>query len=208
MTVTARIKGLPELKKQLKQFGQQQVPDRTKAWMATWGKRISDDMKGRLKRGGHGRYTGRWAAAMGFRVFDGSKGMVGVKIGANATGEHLKAMSYGPYVEGYPEIPRRHFLPFAGHEDFADWARRIAGIRASQIDMTRRSFQRKLKFPKRHSAPRKTRTIRAPKTDWREAKRIKGLMVGGPKSIRPAVIPAIRKGVPMMKKDVKRILAK
>ena len=205
-SVSVRMKGLPQLRKDVQNVGKKWVPDKLKVWFADHGKRMSDDMKRGLKRGGKGRYTGRWAAAMGFSIDDKGQ-IITMKVGANATGQHHKAMSYGPYVEGYPQPPRRHFLPFRGHGDFADWARRVAGLRRSQIDDSP-SGGRSRRSAGGHTAARRSRHTSPSKIPWRERKKIKGLMVGGPKSIRPTIRPAVRRNIPLMAKDARRILSR
>ena len=198
--ISASIKGMPKLRRDIKRFGAEVVPERMKAWLALWGLKMSNDMKRRLSRGGKGRYTGTLANSMGFKVYDEGANIV-MKVGSNARGDG--PVSYAGYVEGWPTIPRRHYLPFYGHDEFADWARRVAGLRASQIDMTRGGGSRRAGGRR---ATTKTRRTTARVIHWRDQKKIRGMMVGGPKSIRPSILPAVRANVPLMAKDVRNIL--
>lgn len=192
------IRGLSECLRQIERVRTELVPRRLWRWLDAWGLRMETDVQGILRRG-YGRSSGRLANSYTHEVGKTGGDRIELRVGTNTP--------YAKYVEGVPTIPRRHFLPFRGHKNFADWARRTLGLRPSQIDTS---------LPKPHSkrppmgsgrkgAVRMSHFVTR-QTNWRDKKKIRGLTVGGPKSIRPALLPSFNRNMPLMAQDAGRML--
>jgi len=154
------MKNADDLEKQLIAIADQEIPARLYKFFGRHGLNIVGDAQRALHRGGRGRFTGRLATSYGVEVAI-SPGQVEMRAGTN--------VEYAKFVEGYPQPPRRHFLPYRGHPAFATWARRVARVPA-------RTLQKG------------------------------GMMVGGPKSVRPHFIPSIKKNWPILESEVSKAL--
>jgi len=166
---SVRIEGLTELKKQLNEIAEQGLTNALNRWLVKMGKQIASDADRRLQRGGKGRFTGRLAHSLGHYPATSAGGVETIRSKSAVVLQVGTNVKYGKYVEGWPRAPRRHFLPYAGHPDFADWSRRVRGTPLSEI-------------------------------------RRGGLMVGGEKSIRPFLLPALIENIPHMNAELTKAL--
>lgn len=164
-----------------------------KAWLDKWGTFMVGRARSKLTRGGGGRDTGRLAASIAHKV-TGTADRVQMTVGTN--------LEYAKFVEGFPKVPRRHFMPFAGHPAFASWAVRRLKLSWSQIAKGPAHGRRASGGRSRGRARTGLPTL----TDWKRRKKIKGFLVGG--KAWPFLRPALKEMLPRMVKDVERLRCK
>jgi len=186
---------MTDVRKRLKRYTDKELPERLNRWLHVWGLKIVGDAQRRLTRAHGGRDTGRLAGSIAAQnEIRGSR--VEMRVGTNT--------KYARWVEGYPTVPRRHFLPFAGHPDFAGWAHRRLKLSWAQIDSSRSTGRSRvgssIGHTSRTSARRSYRHV-----DWKSRRKIRGFMVGGAKSIHPFLRPALKQNLQRMQRDARRI---